>query len=53
MATRPSIFKWRQTEPAIILCAGRWYLRYALSLRDVQEVLEDLLLGEIAVVCVE
>ena len=41
MATRPSIFKWRQTEPAIILCAVRCYLRYALSLRDVEEVLEE------------
>ena len=39
MATRPTIFKWRQTEPAIILCAVRWYLRYSLSLRDVEELL--------------
>jgi IS6 family transposase len=23
--TRPTIFKWRQTEPALILCAVRWY----------------------------
>ena len=41
MATRPTIFKWRQTEPAIILCAVRWYLRYSLSLRDVEELLEE------------
>src|SRR5260370_29129344 len=41
MATRPTIFKWRQTEPALILCAVRWYLRYSLSLRDVEELLED------------
>ena len=39
MATRPTIFKWRQTEPAVILCAVRWYLRYSLSLRDVEELL--------------
>jgi len=26
MPTRPKIFKWRQTEPALILCAVRWYL---------------------------
>ena len=38
---RPTIFKWRQTEPAIILCAVRWYLRYLLSLRDVEELLEE------------
>ena len=35
-----AIFKWRQTEPGIILCAVRWYLRYSLSLRDVEELLE-------------
>ena len=39
MATRPTIFKWRQSEPAVILCAVRWYLRYSLSLRDVEELL--------------
>src|SRR5215471_11853443 len=38
---RPTVFKWRQTEPAIILCAVRWYLRYLLSLRDVEELLEE------------
>src|ERR1700681_1748413 len=41
MATRPAIFKWRQTEPALTLCAVRWYLRYSLSLRDVEELLEE------------
>ena len=41
MATRPAIFKWRQTEPALILCAVRWYLRYSLSLRDVEKILEE------------
>ena len=41
MARRPTIFRWRQTEPALILCAVRWYLRYSLSLRDVDELLEE------------
>ena len=41
MATRPAIFKWRHTEPVLILCAVRWYLRYSLSLRDVEELLEE------------
>jgi transposase-like protein len=41
MATRPAIFKWRQTEPVLILCAVRWYLRYSLSLRDVEELLAE------------
>jgi IS6 family transposase len=40
MITRP-IFKWRQTESGLILCAVRWYLRYSLSLRDVEELLEE------------
>ena len=35
---RPAIFKWRQTAPELILCAVRWYLRYSLSLRDVEEL---------------
>ena len=41
MGSRPAIFKWRQTEPGLILCAVRWYLRYSLSLRDVEELLEE------------
>jgi transposase-like protein len=41
MMTRPVIFKWRQTEPQLILCAVRWYLRYSLSLRDVEELFEE------------
>jgi transposase-like protein len=41
VANGPAIFKWRQTEPAIILCAVRWYLRCSLSLRDVEELLDE------------
>src|SRR5215469_15955829 len=41
MITRPAIFKWRQTEPGIILCAVRWYLRCSFSVRDVEELLEE------------
>ena len=40
-APRPAIFKGRQTEPVFILCAVRWYLRYSLSLRDVEELLVE------------
>jgi transposase, IS6 family len=40
-ATRPRMFKWRQTAPELILCAVRWYLRYSLSLRDVEELLAE------------
>jgi len=45
MTKRPAIFKWRQREPEIILCAVRWYLRYSLSLRDVEELLIERGLG--------
>jgi transposase, IS6 family len=37
----PTLFKWRHFEAEIILCAVRWYLRYALSYRDVEEVLRE------------
>ena len=30
-----------QTEPGLILCAVRWYLCYSLSLRDVEELIEE------------
>jgi transposase-like protein len=40
-ATRPAIFKWRLTAPELILCAVRWYLRYSLSLRAVQELFAE------------
>src|ERR1700685_1502997 len=40
-ANQPAIFKWRQTAPELILCAVRWYLRYSLSLRDVEELLAE------------
>ena len=40
-AIRPAIFKWRHTEPELILCAVRWYLRYSLSFRDVEELLSE------------
>lgn len=35
------LFKWRHVEADIILCAVRWYLRYALSSRDVEELLRE------------
>jgi IS6 family transposase len=37
----PSLFKWRHFEAEIILCAVRWYLRYALSYRDVEELMHE------------
>ena len=34
-------FKWRQYEPAIILLCVRWYLRYSLSYRDLEEMMVE------------
>jgi len=33
--------KWRQFEPEVIVCAVRWYLRYSLLYREVQELLAE------------
>jgi hypothetical protein len=38
MSDRP-LFKWRHFQADIILCGVRWYLRYALSSRDVEELM--------------
>ena len=32
-------FKWRRFAPDIILFCVRWYLKYQISLRDVEEML--------------
>ena len=45
-AIGPAIFKWRQTEPKLILRAVRWYLRYSLSFRDAEELLSERDLAE-------
>ena len=37
----PAIFKWRHFAPEVILCAVRWYLRYSLSYREVEELLVE------------
>ena len=34
-------FKWQQYEGDIILTCVRWYLRYALSYRDLAEMMSD------------
>src|SRR5437763_3242886 len=35
----PSPFKWRHFEAEIILLCVRWYLRYSLSYRDLEEMM--------------
>ena len=34
-------FKWRQFEPALILQGVRWYLRYALSYRNLEDMMRE------------
>jgi IS6 family transposase len=37
----PALFSWRHFQADMILCAMRWYLRYALSHRDVEEPMRE------------
>jgi hypothetical protein len=37
----PNPFKWRHYESEIILLCVRWYLRYALSYRDLEEMMNE------------
>jgi IS6 family transposase len=37
----PTPFKWRHFEAEIILLCVRWYLRYALSYRDLEEMMAE------------
>jgi transposase-like protein len=39
--TKSNPFKWRHYESEIILLCVRWYLRYALSYRDLEEMMEE------------
>jgi transposase-like protein len=36
-----ALFKWRHFESEIIGCAVRWYLRFSLSCRDVEELVME------------
>ncbi len=38
---RPALFKYRHFEPEIILLCLRWYLRYSLSYRDLEEMMVE------------
>src|SRR5215467_6983468 len=39
--SRPAIFRGRHFEPEIIATCVRWYLRFSLSLRDVEEMMAE------------
>src|SRR5258708_38819769 len=38
---QPNVFKWRHYQAEIILLCVRWYLRYALSYRDLEEMMVE------------
>jgi len=42
---QPNLFKWRQYQPEIIVLCVRWYLRYSLSYRDLEELMTERGLG--------
>ena len=39
--SNPNPFKWRHFESEIILLCVRWYLRYSLSYRDLEEMMRE------------
>jgi transposase-like protein len=39
--TKSDPFKWRHCQSEIILLCVRWYLRYALSYRDLEEMMNE------------
>lgn len=39
--SNPSLFKWRPFLPEIILLNVRWYCRYPLSYRDLEEMMQE------------
>jgi transposase, IS6 family len=41
MKQNKSPFKWRHFEPALILLCVRWYSRYQLSYRDLEEMMRE------------
>jgi transposase-like protein len=38
---RPPLFWKRKFEPEVIITCVRWYLRFCLSLRDLQELMAE------------
>ena len=38
---RPALFRGRHFEDVIIMLCARWYLRYSLSYRDLEEIMEE------------
>ncbi len=38
---KENLFKWKHFQPEIILLCVRWYLKYALSYRDLEEIMSE------------
>ena len=38
---RTALFRGRHFEDVIIILCGRWYLRYSLSYRDLEEMMAE------------
>jgi IS6 family transposase len=38
---RPALFRKRKFEPTVIAACVRWYLRFSLSLRDLEELMAE------------
>ena len=38
---RPALFRGRHFEDVIIVLCVRWYLRYSLSYRDLEEIMAE------------
>ena len=41
MSLNSSPFKWRHYAPDVILLCIRWYCRYSLSYRDLEEMMRE------------
>ncbi len=39
--SQPKLFKYRRYQAEIILLCVRWYLRYSLSYRDLEEMMTE------------
>ena len=46
MNRNSSPFKWRHYALDIILLCVRWYYRYQLSFRDVEEMMKDVMIDQ-------
>jgi transposase-like protein len=40
-SSRPVLFRKRQFAPVVIVTCVRWYLRFSLSVRDIEELMDE------------